>query len=203
MTLRSFNDILRILKSGKSIVCITFPFLDKYGISQELQNYPVLSLDDCFRFLFSISKKSIDICSPFIDSAILRYREIIYDKIKANVKVRIAARELEVSPENPYGRLTSAILLLDPQNSGKLEVYKYHYTGLSRKLLSSIHAKFIVVDNEFGYVGSADIKEFSLAKNLEVGILTGEVNVINVLSAIFKELVRISTKLGNEYGQNI
>ena len=112
-----FDEVLRILESGRSVVCVTYPFLDKYGVSQELQDRLAISLDDCYRFLFSASRETINICSPFVDSAaLLRYKEILRDKIDSGVRVRIVARELEASSENPFGRLTSVVSLLDSKN---------------------------------------------------------------------------------------
>ncbi|WP_202319214.1 phospholipase D family protein [Archaeoglobus neptunius] len=191
------TDLLEIIDKKTSVVCLSYPFFDKYGISAEIEYSTVLSLHDCFQFLFEVAEKKIDICSPFIEAnALLRYKDILREKIENGVRLRIVARVLDTAEDRPLGKLNSIVQHINPQNYPNLKIYQYHYTSPRGKLLSGIHAKFITVDGKFCYLGSADIKNSSLLKNLELGVLTSDKEIVKVTEMIFKELVRVSDEVG-------
>ncbi|MDW7990377.1 MAG: phospholipase D family protein [Archaeoglobaceae archaeon] len=190
------KDLTELLNLGKSIVVLNYPFLDKFGVSVEFRDSQVIPLKECYRFLFDLSTESINICSPFIEPAsLLRYKSILLAKLNSKIKLRLVTRNLGITPVKPIGKFTEFVNELNPNLRENIEFYEYHYTGISGKLLSSIHAKFIVVDDKYAYLGSADIKETSLTKNLEIGVLTGNPEIVEVLSKLFKELIRISIKI--------
>lgn len=118
------------------------------------------------------AEESIDIMAPFqsdIDSEIL---EELIESLHCGIEIRIITRYSEdIDAPFDKGILSDVTKHFDcPPNTIKL---------------GSIHAKMIIKDKNEAYFGSGELMVTSLRRNLEIGTLTSDSEILDILNNIF------------------
>jgi len=180
-------------------ICVSFPPFDIYGleskISQHNMNFDTLK--NSFHRLFNSATKTIGICSPFLEyNGIDDFLPVLLKKAKEGVKIQILSRQ--ISDKDPNNRYNQILDVKKVFNDHKLpiSIRNYHYY-LNGKIASSTHAKIVVIDSLYAYVGSGEIRKNSFEKNFEIGIIVdGE--EARKIGIIFNDLYSVSEELFNE-----
>ena len=190
--LKKITDLPQIkeLYFDTAEICLSLPPFDKFGLIDfyKDKNIKVKTLKSQFYSLFNEAKKSIKICSPFLEwNGFTYFQDILLSKAQQNVKIKILSREIK-SSENSR-RFEGFRKIYECFKSKNLEnnlfIRNYYYETENKKLASSIHAKIIIIDNIKAYVGSGEIRKNSIEKNFELGlIVSGE--KVKDLKNIFK-----------------
>ena len=176
-----------ITQSGKS-------FLKIYNKEKEIHNFGIVmtipppqshtffekhpkikKTEIAFKELFANAEKEIRILSPYIDASIINF----FEKIQPNVSVRIITLPNQFSSKNAIlERLKSKINL-------NVKYIKQVREGAQ---LYQIHAKIILVDGKFIYIGSANFKDTSIYYNLEAGLVSEDEFLIKKYGEIYDDL---------------
>ena len=110
-------------------------------------------------------------------------------KAKLKVSLQILSRQIKIEEKNSrYTDIKKVYeCFLKKGLERFIDIRNYYYQSKDNKLMSSIHAKIIIIDDNLAYVGSGEIRKNSFEKNLEVGvILTG--SKVSELTLIFNKL---------------
>lgn len=156
-------------------VVISKPRLRELGLVNIQQRNDQIDTIDCFRNLFDSSKDIIRICSPFMQSDVIDddafpdFFNCMSNALNRNVKVRILTRDLKIRGTREIAWILNLAERLKKKNN--LSIVDYHLLDESGKILSSTHAKLIISDDKWAYVGSAELRKNSLIANFEVGCL--------------------------------
>ncbi|MBD3215247.1 MAG: DUF1669 domain-containing protein [Candidatus Lokiarchaeota archaeon] len=159
-----------------SNICITLPSYNIYGLSDSLKRNKIehKNLLSEFENLFNSSKNTIKICSPFLEwSGFKFFKDILAEKARKGVKIEILSRQLR---KNESLRRNAEITRIydyfkNLKIHSKVQIRNYYFETEDRKLASSIHAKFIIIDNYKAYIGSGELRYNSFKKNLELGVI--------------------------------
>ncbi len=191
-TLKKIADLPQIKKLyfDSTEICLSLPPFDKFGLIDFYRdkNMNAKTLKSQFYSLFNEAKKSIKICSPFLEwNGFTYFQDVLLSKAQQNVKIEILSREISSSENNR--RFEEFRKIYDCFKSKNLEnnlfIRNYYYRTENKKLASSIHAKIIIIDNIKAYVGSGELRKNSLEKIFELGlIVSGE--KVTELKNIFK-----------------
>jgi phosphatidylserine/phosphatidylglycerophosphate/cardiolipin synthase-like enzyme len=152
--------------------------------------YPTL------RGLIARATKTIDIVSPFFDIVGTELLAMeLAEATKRGVSVRVASRALVDDPPN-QGAIDSLNRLHEVlRRHGKSDIIQIRSFHRGRSETnprhSSIHGKAIVTDRRLAYIGSANITEYSLRSNFEVGVVI-EGKQVEQFSKLFDTLWSIS-----------
>jgi phosphatidylserine/phosphatidylglycerophosphate/cardiolipin synthase-like enzyme len=151
--------------------------------SIEERNKQIDSID-CFREIISSARRTLRICSPFIQKNVLSedsfpdLKELLVDALERNVNIRLLSRELFQGREEEVQWLVDIARELDKEEN--LTIVDYHLTSEQGGIVSSTHAKLLVADYDKAYVGSAELRRNSLVANFEVGCLLTGPQVIGI-----------------------
>ena len=171
--------------SGNNLV-LSLPFLNEISLSYFTEQEGIQfekTVDNHLRLLQQ-AKKSIVICSPFIDlSEDSRIQEVLLDRLQNDISVSILVRQ-------PLQR-TSELLEELAEFGADIRIYHYARGEQKKRVDSSIHAKVIIVDEEKGYTGSADLRGWKSNKNFEVGFSL-QPEQAKILSRIFHQIFKVS-----------
>ncbi len=191
-TLKKIADLPQIkeLYFDSTEICLSLPPFDKFGLIDFYRdkNINVKTLKSQFYSLFNEAKKTIKICSPFLEwNGFTYFQDVLLSKAQQNVKIEILSREISSSENNrrfeEFRKIYECFKSKNLENN--LFIRNYYYRTENKKLASSIHAKIIIIDNIKAYVGSGEIRKNSLEKNFELGlIVSGE--KVTELKNIFK-----------------
>jgi len=132
----------------------------------------IVILDKTLISLVTNAKESLDIMAPFqtnIDGKIL---SCINTAIEDGIDVRILSRYC-FEEDRCFDK-------------GKIANYVKHFDHREdSKKTGSLHAKMVIRDRNELYFGSGELMETSLHNNLEIGILTNDQKIVNLLCIIF------------------
>ena len=173
-------------------ICVTLPPFNVHGLTDFLgkKRVEINSLEEEFKKLFFSAKKSIKICSPFIESkGFHTFQKVLLTKAKKKVEIQILSREINIEKNKrkfeDIRNIYNIFKKFDLEEH--LDIRNYYFQTERKRLASSIHAKLIVIDNNKAYVGSGEIRENSFKKNLEIGlILSGD--KVQELALIFDNI---------------
>lgn len=175
-------------------ILITLPPFNAFGLESELEsaNVPFFDLKSEFYNLIKNSEESIYICSPFIDfDGIKSFLTVLTSKAKMGVEINLISREISFS--NSKYKEIKKINDYFKSNNAPINIRDYHYHSKNR-ITSSVHAKLIISDRKYAYIGSGELRKNSFEKNFEVGvILDGERG--NQMALIFEELFSVSQEI--------
>lgn len=158
-------------------ILISFPPYNIFGLGAELKQlgFPISTLKEGFQKLFEIAEHNIYICSPFLEYyGFETYIPILLSKARSGVDIKIIARQIgSRDPDNRHEQIAK-ILKTFKQKNAPISIRDYHFAR-DKEVLSSIHAKMIICDYEYAYIGSGELRINSFDKNFEVGVvLRGE-----------------------------
>ena len=187
----TLKDEMNIRGSPK--IVLNLPLFNEFGIARHLKNekIEVLELKDSFRELFNSAKKTIYICSPFLEyEGIEPYIDILIRKGKEGVNICILSREIDAQKSIKRKVEMERIYESFREKGVTIQIKNYHFTYENR-VASSIHAKMIIVDNQLAYVGSGELRKNSLERNFEAGLIV-EGKTAWELAKIFEEVFAVS-----------
>jgi len=176
-------------------LCITLPKFNIFGLTDffKSEKIELNTLLEEFKKLFMSAKQSIRICSPFIEwKGFEFFKDILVNRAADGMKIKLLSRQ--ISPRENITRYKEIQKIFKIFNKFGLldfvEIRNYHFSTEDLKLASSIHAKIIIIDKNQAYIGSGELRESSLRKNLELGvILRGEKvkELVKIFDTIFKK----------------
>ncbi|MCJ7572399.1 MAG: phospholipase D family protein [Candidatus Thermoplasmatota archaeon] len=174
---------------------LNLPPYNVFGMQSELKQADVkyFNMKEEFRKLFLDAKKSIYICSPFLQlSGFKDFINILSSKAKEGVDIKIVARQIDKNDHENRYRDIKEIYQRFREKNANVEIRNYHYqkTGLE----SSTHAKLIVCDHKYAYIGSGEFRGPSFEKNLEMGLVV-EGEIADQIGIIFEKLFSVSREV--------
>lgn len=182
-------------------IVISLPPYNIFGLETELRqfNFPINTLKEEFQKLFEKANHHIYICSPFLEyDGFDTYLPVFLSKAKDGVDIKIIARQISITdPDTRYEQIKRIQKIFEKENA-PISIHNYHFFK-ERTVVSSTHAKMIVCDYEYAYVGSGELRRNSFDKNFEIGvILKGE--KAYQLGKIFDKLFSVSANISMEKG---
>ena len=173
-------------------ICLSLPPFAIFGLTDSLdeKNIPLNLLLEEFTKLFLKANQSIKICSPFLEFNGFEYfKDTLLGKAQHKVDIQILSRQINTSENNTRFAHMKKIFELFRQTGcdNSLNIRNYYFQSKENKLISSIHAKMIIIDDIEAYVGSGEIRRNSFEKNLEVGLIMKGTKV-KELAFVFDEI---------------
>jgi phosphatidylserine/phosphatidylglycerophosphate/cardiolipin synthase-like enzyme len=198
--LEELKDIpgVSLKMKDNSVLVISLPPFNRLGLSRFLENNKIryVALEDALLEIIRASTNRIYISSPFLEiGTISSIKEALLEKAK-KVKIKILVRQIKNQNnlrEKSIRKFLNEARELGVENN--LEIKDYYFSLKNKKLLSSIHAKFVIVDGKTMYLGSGELRKNSFKKNFEVGLLTKESESIKALESLFLEIFHASENL--------
>ena len=182
-------------------ILMSLPPYNIFGLSTNLKklDYPINTLKDEFLILFNNAKHTIKICSPFLEyKGFDIFLPTLLSKAKSGVDIKIIARQIAITdPDNRYDQIKKIMTIINRENI-PISIRNYHYFK-NEGIASSIHAKMIICDNEYAYLGSGELRNNSFDKNFEIGVILKGKNA-HQLGEIFDSLFSVSTDIFIEEG---
>ena len=146
------------------------------------QLYPELCL------LISESKQSISIVNPFFDfggvDSIVTYLDSALSR-GVEIKMIISKAPTNINLKDMDDPFSYMVASLKSKKSRNLEIKSF--SGTQETLTYSTHAKFMIFDNKYSYLGSANLTRRSLSANVELGIIASD-SKVEVLVEIFEKI---------------
>jgi len=177
---------------------LNLPPYNVFGMLSELKqaNIKYFDMKEEFSKLFLDAKKYIYICSPFLQmSGFKDFIDILISKAKEGVDIKIVARQIDKNDrENRYTDIKEIYRIFKEKNAN-IEIRNYHYQKIG--LESSTHAKLIVCDYKYAYIGSGEFRGPSFEKNLEMGLVV-EGEIAKQIGIIFEKLFSVSREINFE-----
>lgn len=136
-----------------------------------------------FQSLIALAKNRVWICTAYFnpDDAMIA---LISQKVKEGVDIRI------MIPGNHTDQRISKVIAEDSfEELLKAGVNIYYYTK------TMLHAKIVLVDEEYSCIGSANFNQRSMLKDDEINLVIIDSKVSNILSDHFEEDLSFSDKL--------
>jgi len=181
-------------------IVVSLPPYNIFGLERELKllNFPINTMKEEFQKLFERANHSIYICSPFLEyNGFDIYLPILLSKAKTGVDIKIVSRQIGVADPNSRYKQINKIQRIFKENMASISIRNYHFFQ-EKMISSSIHAKMIISDYEYAYIGSGELRKNSFDKNFEVGvILKGE--QAHQLGKIFEKIFSVSASVREEY----
>jgi len=178
-------------------IVISLPPYNIFGLETELRqlNFPINNLKDEFQKLFEKAYHSISICSPFLEyNGFNIYLPILLSKAKDGVDIKIIARQIsKTEPDTRYDQIKKIQQIFYEKNV-PISIRNYHFSN-QRGIVSSTHAKMIICDYKYAYIGSGELRRNSFEKNFEVGVIL-EGKTAYQLGKIFDKLFSVSIDIG-------
>ena len=182
-------------------ILISLPPYNIFGLETELRqlDFPINTLREEFQKLFEKANHSIYICSPFLEyNGFNTYLPTLLSKAKDGVDIKIIARQISATdPDTRYEQIKRIQKTFEKKNA-PISIRNYHFFK-ERSVVSSTHAKMIVCDYEYAYVGSGELRRNSFDKNFEIGVILKGENA-HQLGKIFDKLFSVSTNISMEEG---
>lgn len=180
-------------------IIVSLPPYNIFGLQTELKrlDFPISTMKEEFQKLFERANHSIYICSPFLEyNGFDIYLPILLSKAKTGVDIKIVSRQIGIAdPDSRYKQIKK-IHRIFKENKASISIRNYHFFE-EKMVSSSIHAKMIISDYEYAYIGSGELRKNSFDKNFEVGvILKGE--QAHQLGKIFEKIFSVSTPIFEE-----
>lgn len=155
--------------------------LSKLGANKSLIKWTTEAFEDLVRK----AQKEIIVMTPFLDRA---GANLLLRLIKAkgdNVKVTVILRFLESRNSEIYDEIRADL------EESNVKVFDYSIEREGTKLLETFHAKVILADNNYCYLGSSNLDKYSIDNSMELGaLITGE--SVRLLKALMNIIISIS-----------
>jgi len=158
--IKAISKNAKATKEDSSIIYMSPPRL----ITSEISDM-VDGISDLIRKLACTVTKNLIIMSPYINYEGIKSILLPLKKLKKNIKL-----ELFISLEhNDFNSLLDNLFTILPEHLIKhTNFYIYNIDNINNILLP--HAKILIVDEKFGYLGSANFTFQGLKDNFELGI---------------------------------
>ena len=187
----------KMVEENKKLV-LSLPPFEEFGLNAFIKknNIEFLSLREAILQVIQLANHTINISSPFLDiERIPEIRDELLSKAYSGVKIKILVRES--FREDDSTRMNSIQSFLKRAKKANalenISIRDYHY-GKNPYVNSSTHAKFVIADGKYMYLGSGELRKNSIDKNFEAGLLSSGKEVED-LEKIFLELFKKSEDL--------
>lgn len=188
----NINDLLEVNTTAK--IVLTLP--DNLMVKVMHRGINIKSTVECFSELFKKAQKEILLSVPFFEEeAILYFHSELRSAAQKGVKLKILVRGFfDPKGEYEFVKLLKGLRriydLYDSWgNTSLLEIRDFHHvvkvsSESKPKHYESIHSKLLLVDEKWGYIGSAEMRRNALFHNFETGL---EINgkIVKILEEIF------------------
>jgi HKD family nuclease len=201
-----------VKKSLGSSPVVTLP--DELMAKVMSRGITVESTVECFSDLFSKATREVLLSVPFFeDEAVTVFHSELKRLAQKGIKIKVLVREFfEPNSSQSMERLVKGLRrLYDIYRSwgevSKLEMRDYHRVlkfqpDEKPKHYESTHGKLLIVDREWAYVGSAEMRKNALFHNFETGLkIKGE--LVKIFAEIFLHVWEISKPIEFRYLENI
>jgi phosphatidylserine/phosphatidylglycerophosphate/cardiolipin synthase-like enzyme len=170
------------LDPGVNLV-VTIPLTSVEPLAAKLNEAGIRFTDTltAFKQVISEARRCLRISSPYVEeSGMNLVLDDIAEAMRRGVSVRMLVREIVNEPNTT--RLREMITLSERLKRyglrDKIEIREFHkveraYPGSLAKFVCSVHAKILIADARRAYVGSAEIRRYSIKNNFEVGTVLG------------------------------
>ncbi len=175
-------------------LAISLPPFNLFGLKTDLeaQRVPYYSMREEFMRLIENAERSIFICSPFLQKeGFNTFLPTLISKAERGVDVKIVSRQIDRGDYNSRYTELKEIYEEFRNKKAPVSIRNYHYQS-EKFVKSSTHAKFIVCDNRYAYVGSGEFRLNSFEKNFELGVII-EGETASNLGLIFDMLFSVSS----------
>ncbi len=161
----------------------------------------VVRLSDAFANIIASAQHQLRISSPYIEWHGLNLLISSFEDAAARgVLMKLLVRIDDL--ENPDLRSIEAILALYELFGGKLEVRSYSKSteqgGFSMSL-GGVHSKILIADTTLLYAGSGEIRDHALSRNFELGFVSSDSSMAELVTQIFEAVWAISESIEAEY----
>ena len=130
------------------------------------------STADVFRRLFEAARFSIKIFSPYVDPTFTGLAQAARAPIQIVTTLK----------EGPRRRASPVLERFAQMKSMQV---RYLHESRARAQMFQLHAKMILADRDFAYIGSANLTDTSLHYNFELGVVIDDRGLIDRLHAVF------------------
>jgi len=183
-TVRLSKPFLFDSTEGNFSIVISKPKLRELSLRGIEERNKQIDSIDCFREIISSARRTIRICSPFIQKNVLSedsfpdLKGLLIDALERNVEIKLLSRELFQGRGDEVQWIVDIARDLDKEEN--LTIVDYHLSSEQGNIVSSTHAKLLIADYDKAYVGSAELRRNSLVANFEVGCLITGPQVIGI-----------------------
>lgn len=174
-------------------VVVTYPAYDNRGMpAKNPYCKSVASILESIQDIIYNARSRILILSPYAEDDGLNYlRDMLVMKLRSGVEVKLVVRELE--GDTPRRNKLIRWIKENLSTYDNFSLYNYHYVSSSGYIESTCHAKVVVSDNKYAYVGSGDIRSRAFNLNMEMGTVH-KGYIARVISSLISDLVDVSTE---------
>lgn len=174
-------------------IAVTYPAYDNRGIpAKNPYGKSISSILESIQDIIYGARNRILILSPYAEEDGLNYlRDMLVMKLRCGVEVKLIVRELdEDTPRRDklIRWIRDNLVMYD-----NFSLYNYHYVSSSGHIDSTCHAKVVVADNNYAYVGSGDIRSRAFNLNMEMGTIH-KGYIARVIASLISDLSDVSTK---------
>jgi phosphatidylserine/phosphatidylglycerophosphate/cardiolipin synthase-like enzyme len=177
------------MEEDNTELVLSLPPYDQFGMKSFIKknNIFYVSLGEAILRVIKSAKSSLSISSPFLDlEGIPEIKKELLTKAFMDVKIKILVRA-PLQRKLKEDSIKSFLKLAEKSGSLKnVEIRLYHYEK-QPYVKSSTHAKFIIADGNYMYIGSGELRENSIKKNFEAGLLR-KGKEVKELEKVFLEL---------------
>lgn len=125
--------------------------------------------DEAFVRLATVASQRLVVCSPFFDSSGAQWLQRLFGATKPGVERVLVLRYLSAPGHGSY---PSGYPALVPWLRGhNVKVFDYGLPRPDMRSWESFHAKVVLADEQFAYVGSSNLNAASLDYSMEMGAL--------------------------------
>ncbi len=172
------DESFQIVMTLPSYICRTF-----------LHDHPSVGLtSETLQKMFSEAKTEICIISPYIDASI----SFLMQGVDETISVRVLT-----TPSTGVSKKEAPNATLERLSKVKNFSTRYIRESFDRIQIYQIHAKLVLIDKKYAYIGSANLKETSIFHNFELGYIINEPRVILELYEIFEDIY-LNYSMGRE-----
>lgn len=213
-SLEDLDSFIRQLTKPTNDVSLSASFPTKPSIESGIEVVATMPLDenlvyldeiaklrDSFGEIIGLAQETLRISSPYIEQPGLNLILTQFEKA-ANHGVTLKLLTRIDDAVKPNMRQIMAILTLYNLFRGKIEVRTFSRTvgSVSNQLsLGGVHAKLMIADSRKAYVGSGEIRDHSLNRNFEVGLVIDYIDTIKTINKLFESVWSISEIVTIEY----
>lgn len=188
--------------SNYPMIVLNLPLYNLFGLESELKHSGVIfsNMKDEIKKMFENATNNIYICSPFLQmDGVKEFLPILISKAKRGVDIKIISRQIGKNDfDNRYNEIKKLYKSFKEEGATVL-IRNYHYS-LKKRVESSTHAKLIVCDYQYAYIGSGELRRQSFEKNFEAGIIL-KGKLATYLGTIFDKLFSVSMEINFDNGE--
>ena len=150
----------------------------------------IIGTEETYEDIAKKCKQKFSVMAPFLDDVGAKHLLKLYEICPPEADKQLILRFLsapDTSSRFPQGLKSIENNLLDLG----VNIFDYSIERESSSLLETFHAKVIVCDNSYAYLGSSNFHKYSIDNSMELGVLL-EGSPVPLLRKLFDVIVSIS-----------